>query len=180
MAGLKVPVIVVILGEGGSGGALAIGIGDKILMMENSVYSVISPEGCAAILWKDASQAGRAAQNLRLTASDLHQFGLIDEIVAEPSTWTFHDMKLKINEHSAKKKTEIAVDQGKKPSKNPSNNSNKNRSKNQNEEYDVTTANLRAVLIRNLDVLLKTDERERLNERYRKFRLMGEWLERFA
>jgi hypothetical protein len=89
-------------------------------------------------------------------------------------------MKLKINEHSAKKKTEIAVDQGKKPSKNPSNNSNKNRSKNQNEEYDVTTANLRAVLIRNLDVLLKTDERERLKERYRKFRLMGEWLERFA
>src|SRR5215208_5092475 len=69
MANLRVPTIVVILGEGGSGGALAIGVGDCVLMMENSVYSVITPEGCAAILWKDAGQAPRAAEGLRLTAS---------------------------------------------------------------------------------------------------------------
>jgi acetyl-CoA carboxylase carboxyl transferase subunit alpha len=83
MAGLRVPIIVVVLGEGGSGGALAIGIGDRILMMENSVYSVISPEGCAAILWKDSGKADLAAKALKLTASDLKQLGLIDEVVPE-------------------------------------------------------------------------------------------------
>jgi acetyl-CoA carboxylase carboxyl transferase subunit alpha len=87
MAGLKVPIIVVVLGEGGSGGALAIGIGDRVLMMENAVYSVISPEGCAAILWKDAGKADLAAAALRLTAPDLMQFGVIDEIIPEGSAW---------------------------------------------------------------------------------------------
>lgn len=87
MAGLRVPILVVILGEGGSGGALAIGIGDRILMLENAVYSVISPEGCAAILWKDAAKADEAAKCLRLTASDLQEFGLIDEVIAEPEAW---------------------------------------------------------------------------------------------
>lgn len=87
MANLKVPTVVVILGEGGSGGALAIGVGDHVLMMENSVYSVITPEGCAAILWKDASQAPRAAEGLRLTASDLKEFGLVDEIIPERYGW---------------------------------------------------------------------------------------------
>lgn len=87
MAGLKVPIIAVVLGEGGSGGALAIGIGDKVLMMENSIYSVISPEGCAAILWKDAAQANLAAAALKLTAIDLKKFGLIDEIIPEPKSW---------------------------------------------------------------------------------------------
>lgn len=87
MAGLRVPIIVVVLGEGGSGGALAIGIGDRVLMMENAVYSVISPEGCAAILWKDATKADLAAAALRLTASDLMKFGVIDEIIPETNAW---------------------------------------------------------------------------------------------
>ena len=87
MAALRVPTVAVVLGEGGSGGALAIGIADKILMMENAVYSVISPEGCASILWKDAGQAARAAECLRLTAKDLAEFGVIDEIVPEPVGW---------------------------------------------------------------------------------------------
>lgn len=87
MASLKVPVIVVVLGEGGSGGALAIGVGDWILMLENAVYSVITPEGCAAILWKDKAEASRAAECLRLTANNLKQFGLIDEIVSESVEW---------------------------------------------------------------------------------------------
>ncbi len=87
MAGLKVPTVVIILGEGGSGGALAIGVGDCVMMLENSVYSVITPEGCAAILWKDAAQAPRAAEELRLTAGELKKFGLIDEIVPEGYSW---------------------------------------------------------------------------------------------
>src|SRR5215213_4102720 len=77
MARFRIPIISVVLGEGGSGGALAIGIGDRILMMENSIYSVITPEGCAAILWKSAEKADQAATALRLTASDLKGFGLI-------------------------------------------------------------------------------------------------------
>ncbi|MFN6963405.1 MAG: acetyl-CoA carboxylase carboxyltransferase subunit alpha [Pyrinomonadaceae bacterium] len=91
MAALRVPIVAVVLGEGGSGGALAIGIADRILMMENAVYSVISPEGCASILWKDASQAARAAACLRLTADDLKEFGVIDDIVPEPVDWTVED-----------------------------------------------------------------------------------------
>ena len=91
MAGLRVPIVVVVIGEGGSGGALAIGIGDRILMMENAVYSVISPEGCAAILWKDAAKADLAASALRLTADDLQKFGVIDEIVAEEEPWEFSE-----------------------------------------------------------------------------------------
>lgn len=87
MAGLRVPIIVVVLGEGGSGGALAIGIGDKVLIMENAVYSVISPEGCAAILWKDAGRAADAAAGLKLTATDLQKNGLVDEIIPEPELW---------------------------------------------------------------------------------------------
>ncbi len=85
MAKLEVPVIVTIIGEGGSGGALAIGIGDKVLMMENAIYSVISPEGCAAILWKDSSRAEEAAGGLRLTAEDLYALGVVDAIVEEPA-----------------------------------------------------------------------------------------------
>ncbi|CAN5652928.1 acetyl-CoA carboxylase carboxyltransferase subunit alpha [soil metagenome] len=89
MANLKVPTIAVILGEGGSGGALAIGVGDRVLMLENSVYSVITPEGCAAILWKDAGRFNEAAECLRLTADDLQNFGLIDEIIPEKNIWKF-------------------------------------------------------------------------------------------
>jgi acetyl-CoA carboxylase carboxyl transferase subunit alpha len=85
MAKLKVPVIVTIIGEGGSGGALAIGVGDQVLMLENAIYSVISPEGCAAILWKDAAQAERAAEGLRLTAQNLYKEGIVDQIIEEPA-----------------------------------------------------------------------------------------------
>jgi acetyl-CoA carboxylase carboxyl transferase subunit alpha len=87
MVNLKVSTITVVLGEGGSGGALAIGMGDRVLMLENAVYSVITPEGCAAILWKDAAQADRAAECLRLTATDMKKYNLIDEVVREPTDW---------------------------------------------------------------------------------------------
>jgi len=84
MAKLTVPIIVTVIGEGGSGGALAIGVGDQVLMLENAIYSVISPEGCAAILWKDSSQAARAAEGLKLTAQDLLNEGLVDQVIDEP------------------------------------------------------------------------------------------------
>lgn len=84
MATLRTPIITAVVGEGGSGGALAVGLADRVLMLENSVYSVISPEGCAAILWKDASQRDRAADALKITAEDLLELGVIDEIIPEP------------------------------------------------------------------------------------------------
>lgn len=84
MAQLKVPIICVVVGEGGSGGALGIGVGDVIMMLENSVYSVISPEGCAGILWRDGTKAELAANALKITAKDLLRFGIIDKIIDEP------------------------------------------------------------------------------------------------
>jgi acetyl-CoA carboxylase carboxyl transferase subunit alpha len=84
MAALETPIVTCVIGEGGSGGALALGVADRVLMLENSVYSVISPEGCAAILWKDASQRERAAESLKVTAADLLRLKLIDEVIPEP------------------------------------------------------------------------------------------------
>lgn len=91
MAALKTPVICTIIGEGGSGGALAIGIGDRILMCENAWYSVISPEGCAAILFRDATRASEAASALKLTAPELKTLGIVDEVVPEPQGGAHHD-----------------------------------------------------------------------------------------
>lgn len=84
MAGLKVPIISIVIGEGSSGGALAIGVGNKVLMLENAIYSILSPEGYASILWKDASRAKEAAEKMKLTAKDLYELNIIDEIIKEP------------------------------------------------------------------------------------------------
>jgi acetyl-CoA carboxylase carboxyl transferase subunit alpha len=84
MARLRVPILTVITGEGGSGGALAIAVADRVLMMENAIYSVISPEGCASIMWRDASKKELAAQALRITAKDLTELGCVDGIIPEP------------------------------------------------------------------------------------------------
>lgn len=81
---LRVPVVIVIIGEGGSGGALAVGVGDTVMMLEYSFYSVISPEGCAAILWKEQSAVARAAENMKIRAQDLLELGIIDKIIPEP------------------------------------------------------------------------------------------------
>ncbi len=85
MARLRVPIVTTITGEGGSGGALAIAVGDRVLMMENAIYSVISPEGCASIMWRDASKRELAAAAMKITANDLMEFRLVDELVPEPS-----------------------------------------------------------------------------------------------
>ncbi|HEX8272293.1 MAG TPA: acetyl-CoA carboxylase carboxyltransferase subunit alpha [Longimicrobiaceae bacterium] len=85
MAALRVPSVAVVIGEGGSGGALAIGVADRVLMLENGIYSVISPEGCAAILWKSGTERDKAAAAMKITAGDLFRLGVIDDIVAEPA-----------------------------------------------------------------------------------------------
>jgi acetyl-CoA carboxylase carboxyl transferase subunit alpha len=91
MATFPVPIVVVVIGEGGSGGALAIGVGDRILMMENAVYSVISPEGCAAILWRDGTKGPLAAEVMKVTAADLLELEVIDEVIPEPAGGAHRD-----------------------------------------------------------------------------------------
>src|SRR4051795_4644830 len=142
MAGIKVPIVVVVLGEGGSGGALAIGIGDRVLMMENSVYSVITPEGCAAILWKDAERAPEAAEGLKLTADSLKKFDIIDEIIPETQPWT------------------MPAENDKKAQK----------------AYDRICESLKKSLVREVKALTATNVKTLLDNRYKKFRKMGEWV----
>lgn len=93
MASFGVPIICFVIGEGGSGGALALGIGNKIFMLENTFYSVISPEGAAALLWKDSTQAKRAAEALKVSAQDLYNLGIVDAVVSEPSGGAHKDME---------------------------------------------------------------------------------------
>src|ERR1700723_1023090 len=97
MARLEVPIIATVIGVGGSGGALAIAVADRVLMMENSIYSVISPEGCAAIMWHDATQKELAAEAMRITATDLQEFGCIDDIVPEPEGGAHRDYEAAAN-----------------------------------------------------------------------------------
>ena len=93
MAGLRVPIVCVVIGEGGSGGALALGVGDRVLMLEYAVYSVISPEGCAAILWKDPEKTSQAADALKLTSKHLLSLNVIDRIIKEPDGGAHRDAK---------------------------------------------------------------------------------------
>lgn len=94
MALLETPIIVIILGEGNSGGAIAIALGDRILMLENAYYSVISPEGCASILWRDSSKAREAAEAMKIIAGDLEKFNAIDRVIAEPTGGAHRDWQL--------------------------------------------------------------------------------------
>lgn len=109
---IRMPIVVVVIGEGGSGGALGIAVGDHIIMLENAIYSVISPESCSAILWRDQQHVEEAAANLKLTAEDLYHFGLIDEIVPEPpgGAHTDHDAMAKIlDAHLRKRLTQLST-----------------------------------------------------------------------
>lgn len=146
MAGLKVPTIVLIIGEGGSGGALAIGVGDRVLMLENAVYSVITPEGCAAILWKDAGAARRAAESLRLTAADLQKFHLVDDVIQEADGWRFKDDG---GDDADSKKAKAA--------------------------FERVAKNIKHTLARHLKDLTEIAPEQRMRQRYRKFREMGEF-----
>ena len=97
MVGLRVPIVSCVIGEGGSGGALGIGVADRLLMMENAIYSVISPEGCAAILWRSRDHADVAAEALKITASDLLELGVIDEVIPEPRGGAHNDPETAMN-----------------------------------------------------------------------------------
>jgi acetyl-CoA carboxylase carboxyl transferase subunit alpha len=130
MSRLGTPVIVVVIGEGGSGGALALGVGNRVLIMENAVYSVISPESCAAIIYRDSSKAPQAAAALKITAPDLKGLGLVDEIVPEPAQGAQTD-------------------------------------------HDVAAENLRKVLQQQLASLSTMTPEQLIDDRYNKFRKMG-------
>ncbi len=130
----EVPIIAAVIGEGGSGGALGIGVADKVLILENAYYSVISPEGCAAILWKDRTASAKAAEALKITAGHLKELGLVDEVVPEPLGGANNDPK-------------------------------------------TTAETLKAAIVRNLEELQKLSPRERLDQRYKKFRAFGHFTE---
>ena len=134
MAQVKVPIIAAVIGEGGSGGALAIGVGDRVLMMEHSIYSVISPESCSAILWKDQDHVKEAADALKLTAPHLLRFGVIDEIIPEPPGGNHHD-------------------------------------------WDKAAAQLKSSLVRNLSELKEMTTEDLIEQRYQRFRKIGEFIE---
>jgi len=134
MAMLKVPTIAIIIGEGGSGGALGIGVTDRVLVFENAYYSVISPEGCAAILWKDRANAPKAAEALKLNAANLKELGVVDEVLPEPLGGAHNDPA-------------------------------------------AAAAALKAALVKYLDDLLKKDTETLLDERYARYRELGEYRE---
>lgn len=131
MAGLRVPVVCVVIGEGGSGGALALGVGNHLHMLENSTYSVISPEGAASILWRDAALAKKAAETMKITAPDLKQLGVIDEIIPETRGGAHRDL-------------------------------------------DFQAEAIRETLKTSLLELTKLSEEELVNQRYKKYKLIGE------
>ncbi len=107
MAELKVPIIAIVIGEGSSGGALALGLGNKVLMLENAVYSILSPEGYASILWKDSSKAKEAAEKMKMTAKDLYEMKIIDKIIKEPKG-DFEESFFKVSE-SLKKEIKSTI-----------------------------------------------------------------------
>lgn len=130
MSRMQVPIITVVIGEGGSGGALGLGVGNRVYMLENAIYSVISPESCAAIIYRDSGQAERAAAALKLTAPDLGSFGIIDGVVPEPAGGA-------------------------------------------HEDYDAAAASLRETLRTALAELSRLSPQELVDQRYEKFRKMG-------
>jgi acetyl-CoA carboxylase carboxyl transferase subunit alpha len=130
----EVPIIAAVIGEGGSGGALGIGVADKVLILENAYYSVISPEGCAAILWKDRTASAKAAEALKISAKDLRELDLVDEVVSEPLGGANTDPK-------------------------------------------AAAETLKQALISNLDAVARLGTKERLDQRYKKFRSFGRFTE---
>ena len=129
MSKLKVPIICIVIGEGSSGGALAVGVGDKIVMLENAVYSILSPEGFASILYKDSSKAKEAAENMKLTAKDLKKLGIIDKIIEEPENGAQND-------------------------------------------FETICKNIKEYLLKEIKSLEKLTEKELVEKRYKKFRVM--------
>lgn len=145
MSKIKVPIITVVIGEGSSGGALAISIGNKIIMLENAIYSILSPEGYASILWKDSSRAKEAAEKMKLTAKDLYDFKIIDKIIKEGNR-----SKKNINDKT--------------------NNSTIN-SKIEENDFKLTAQSIKKEIIKSLRELEKLSKEELVEQRYNKFRI---------
>lgn len=134
MAKLKVPIIAIVIGEGSSGGALAIGVGNKVIMLENAIYSILSPEGYSSILWKDSSKYKEAAEKMKLTAKDLYDLKIIDKIIREPNTGS------------------------------------------EEENFEKVVNSLKKEIKQTITQMKEKSETEIVEERYEKFRNMGEFI----
>ena len=134
MAGVKTPIVAVVIGEGGSGGAIGIGVADRVCILEHAYYSVISPEGCASILWRSATKAAEASEALKITGEHLLKFGIVDDVIPEPLGGAHHD-------------------------------------------HEKTAASLKKVLMKHLKELSDIPTDKLLDQRYKKFRQIGEYVE---
>ena len=168
MASLTVPTISIIIGEGSSGGALALGLGNKVIMLENAIYSILSPEGYASILWKDSSRAKEAAEKMKLTAKDLKELKVIDKIIKEP----------KYNIDVLKNSKDIDSDSKKIEESNTSLSINENLKENaitQEESFIKVSEDLKKEILKTIKEYSKKSPQEIKEERYQKFRNMGEY-----
>ncbi len=170
MASLTVPTISIIIGEGSSGGALALGLGNKVIMLENAIYSILSPEGYASILWKDSSRAKEAAEKMKLTAKDLKELKVIDKIIKEP----------KYNIDVLKNSKDIDSDSKKIEESNTSLSINESENLKENvitqeESFIKVSEDLKKEILKTIKEYSKKSPQEIKEERYQKFRNMGEY-----
>ena len=170
MASLTVPTISIIIGEGSSGGALALGLGNKVIMLENAIYSILSPEGYASILWKDSSRAKEAAEKMKLTAKDLKELKVIDKIIKEP----------KYNIDVLKNSKDIDSDSKKIEESNTSLSINESEKLKENvitqeESFIKVSEDLKKEILKTIKEYSKKSPQEIKEERYQKFRNMGEY-----
>lgn len=170
MASLTVPTISIVIGEGSSGGALALGLGNKVIMLENAIYSILSPEGYASILWKDSSRAKEAAEKMKLTAKDLKELKVIDKIIKEP----------KYNIDVLKNSKDIDSDSKKIEESNTSLSINESENLKENvitqeESFIKVSEDLKKEILKTIKEYSKKSPQEIKEERYQKFRNMGEY-----
>ena len=176
MASLTVPTISIIIGEGSSGGALALGLGNKVIMLENAIYSILSPEGYASILWKDSSRAKEAAEKIKLTAKDLKELKVIDKIIKEPK-YNIDVLKNSKDIDSDSKKIEESKEI-KESNTNLSINESEKLKENvitQEESFIKVSEDLKKEILKTIKEYSKKSPQEIKEERYQKFRNMGEY-----
>ena len=176
MASLTVPTISIIIGEGSSGGALALGLGNKVIMLENAIYSILSPEGYASILWKDSSRAKEAAEKMKLTAKDLKELKVIDKIIKEPKynidvlknskDIDFDSKKIDESKEIKESNTNLSINESEKLKENVIT---------QEESFIKVSEDLKKEILKTIKEYSKKSPQEIKEERYQKFRNMGEY-----
>ena len=176
MASLTVPTISIIIGEGSSGGALALGLGNKVIMLENAIYSILSPEGYASILWKDSSRAKEAAEKMKLTAKDLKELKVIDKIINEPKynidvlknskDIDFDSKKIDESKEIKESNTNLSINESEKLKENAIT---------QEESFIKVSEDLKKEILKTIKEYSKKSPQEIKEERYQKFRNMGEY-----